>query len=52
MFDNTVPAVSTLFPDAGKEVMSIVLDMMKLVGMVYDVDFRDLLVAHEDVAGG
>lgn len=50
ILDNNAPPSSTQFSEAAEEAMSLVPDEMKSVCMFHDVEFRDLLEAHEDVA--
>lgn len=49
--DDIAHASSTLLPDVAKKAMSAVPIQMKSIFMVYDLDFRDFLGTHEDVAG-
>lgn len=45
------PAASIILQEAVNEAMSVVPESMKYVCTVWDVDVRDLLETHEEVAG-
>lgn len=49
--DNIAPVASTVLPHASRDAMSIVLNEMRFVCMVYYVDFQHVLEAYKDVTG-
>lgn len=51
MLDDIVLAASTSQAKAAKKTISVVLEAMKFVCSVYDVNFRTLVETHGDVAG-